>query len=67
MLKVALILALTTTQALLMSTTQATPRTVLVTGATEGIGLVTCRQLVAKGHSVIVHGRNMDWNLPPRA
>ncbi|MBI2800879.1 MAG: SDR family NAD(P)-dependent oxidoreductase [Gammaproteobacteria bacterium] len=32
--------------------------TVLVTGATDGIGLETARQLIAKGMRVLVHGRN---------
>ncbi len=32
--------------------------TVLVTGATDGIGLETARQLIAKGLHVLVHGRN---------
>ena len=33
-------------------------RTYLVTGATEGIGLETCKQLQSQGHTVLVHGRN---------
>lgn len=36
------------------------PRTILVTGATDGIGLETARQLVAMGHRVIVHGRRPE-------
>ena len=32
--------------------------TVLVTGATDGIGLETARQLLAKGLRVLVHGRD---------
>jgi NAD(P)-dependent dehydrogenase (short-subunit alcohol dehydrogenase family) len=32
--------------------------TILVTGATDGIGLETARQLFEMGHKVFVHGRN---------
>jgi NAD(P)-dependent dehydrogenase (short-subunit alcohol dehydrogenase family) len=35
-------------------------RTALVTGATDGIGLETARQLAAKGFRVLVHGRNLE-------
>src|SRR5215210_2106976 len=35
-------------------------RTVLVTGATDGIGEEIARQLVARGARVIVHGRNQE-------
>jgi NAD(P)-dependent dehydrogenase (short-subunit alcohol dehydrogenase family) len=34
-------------------------RTILVTGATDGIGRTTAMQLAAAGHDVIVHGRNL--------
>jgi NAD(P)-dependent dehydrogenase (short-subunit alcohol dehydrogenase family) len=33
-------------------------QTILVTGATDGIGLETARQLFEKGHKVFVHGRS---------
>ncbi len=33
-------------------------KTILVTGATDGIGLETARMLVSLGHNVLVHGRN---------
>lgn len=37
-----------------------TAKTILVTGATDGIGRETARQLVALGHRVLVHGRDRD-------
>ncbi len=33
-------------------------KTILVTGATDGIGLETAERLVALGHRVLLHGRN---------
>lgn len=33
-------------------------KTILVTGATDGIGLETARMLVLQGHKVLLHGRN---------
>ena len=34
-------------------------KTILVTGATDGIGLETARMLVSLGHMVLLHGRNL--------
>lgn len=35
-------------------------KTILITGATDGIGLETARALVALGHRVLVHGRSAE-------
>lgn len=35
-----------------------TQKTILITGATDGIGLETARMLVSMGHCVLLHGRN---------
>lgn len=34
------------------------PKTILITGSTDGIGLATARKLITLGHHVLLHGRN---------
>lgn len=34
-------------------------KTILLTGATDGIGFETAKTLVSMGHNVLVHGRNL--------
>ena len=33
-------------------------KTILITGSTDGIGLLTAQKLLALGHKVLIHGRN---------
>lgn len=35
-----------------------TRKTILITGSTDGLGLETAKQLVQRGHSVLLHGRS---------
>ncbi|MEP1741433.1 MAG: SDR family NAD(P)-dependent oxidoreductase [Kangiellaceae bacterium] len=35
-------------------------KTILLTGATDGIGLETAKQLVSQGHQVLLHGRSEE-------
>ena len=36
------------------------PKTILITGSTDGIGLETAKMIAPKGHTLLLHGRSPD-------
>jgi short-subunit dehydrogenase involved in D-alanine esterification of teichoic acids len=40
-------------------------KTILITGGTSGIGLELANQLLQKGNTVIVTGRDQESSMPP--
>ncbi len=36
------------------------PKTILLTGATDGIGLETAKKLASFGHTLLLHGRSQQ-------
>lgn len=35
-------------------------KTILITGATDGIGQLTAKTLAAEGHTILIHGRSLE-------
>ena len=36
------------------------PKTIFITGSTDGIGLLAARKLANDGHHLLIHGRNQS-------
>jgi short-subunit dehydrogenase len=35
-------------------------KTIMITGATDGIGLATAIKFASQGHHLLIHGRNLE-------